>query len=164
MANLCKACKEPIEETATKCPKCQAYQQWYRNPQWLSLAFFLCFLVFLFWSSLNRARPETFASYKNKVEVSVVGEQPDGNFTLGKRSLLTVQINNRTDKAWKRPKFEVESLNAEGKVIGAEHLTDYNVVVAPNSSTLVTLPLRVVPAEPVAQRRVALTDFDSNRF
>jgi hypothetical protein len=128
------------------------------------LVFLLCFIAFLFWSSLNRLRPETFASYKDKLSATIVGEQPDGNSALGKKSLLTVQINNRTDKAWRRPKFEVESLNAEGKVISAEHLTDYNLVVAPNSSTLVTLSLRLVPAETVAQRRVALTDFDPNRF
>jgi len=62
------------------------------------------------------------------------------------------------------PKFQVESLDAEGKVLCAEHLSEYNLVIAPNSSVLTTLSLRVVPAEAVADRKVTLTDIESDLF
>jgi len=39
MSKPCRSCKDETDEAATKCPKCQAYQQWYRNPQYASLLF-----------------------------------------------------------------------------------------------------------------------------
>ena len=78
--------------------------------------------------------------------------------------LLTVRLENRSDKTWKRPKFQIESLDADGKVISVEHVNEYNVVVAPNSSALDTLSLRIIPAQSVVKRRVTLTDIDSNRY
>jgi hypothetical protein len=166
MPKPCKSCKEQIDEAATKCPKCQAYQQCYRNPQYVSLLFLPFVIVFLFWNTSHLRHltdHPTFSAYQDKLNVSIVREDPDGS-SIGKKRLLTVKLDNRSDKTWKRPKFQVESLDAEGKVLSAEHLSEYNLVVAPNSSVLTTLSLRVVPAEAVANRKVSLTDIESNLF
>jgi hypothetical protein len=161
MTKPCKCCKEPIDVAATKCPKCQAFQNWYRNPQMFSLVFVLPLLALIIWNTSRVTSSATFADYKDKLNVSVVEESASAN---PKSSLLTVRLDNRSDKTWKRPKFQVESLDAEGKVISVEHVNEYNVVVAPNSSALDTLSLRIMPAQTVAKRRVMLTDIDSNRY
>src|SRR6266480_4400133 len=151
----CKACKEQIDAAATKCPKCQAFQQWYRNPQLVSLVFLFPLFVLLFWNASRLTSSATFADYKDKLAVSVVDDNASTN---PRTSLVTVRLENRSDKTWKRPKFQVESLDADGKVVSVEHLIEYNVVVGPNSSALDTLSLRIVPAQPIVKRRVTLTD------
>jgi hypothetical protein len=161
MTKPCKSCKEQIDQAATKCPKCQAYQRWYRNPQMMSLLFLLPFLAVLFSNTFRPTNPTSFANYKDKFSVSVVGENPSGS---GNTTLLTVRLDNRTNKTWKRPKFQVESLDGNNKVLSVEHISEYNLVVAPNSSALDTLSLRIIPAEPVMKRQVTLTDIDSNRY
>jgi hypothetical protein len=161
MSKPCKSCKEQIDPAATKCPKCQAYQQWYRNPQMVSLAVMIPLFAFIFWNTSGLMSHAALADYKDKLIVSVVDESPSAN---GKAELLTVRVENRTNKTWKRPKFQIESLDGEGKVLSVEHVNEYNLVVAPHSSALDTLSFRIVPATPVAKRRVTLTDIDSNRF
>lgn len=161
MTTPCKSCKEQIDQTATKCPRCQAYQQWYRNPQMVSLIVLLPFFAFLIWNASRLGTSASFADYKDKLGVSVVDEKPSAN---GKTELITVRLENRTNKTWKRPKFQIESLNPDDKVLSVEHVNEYNVVVAPNSFALDTMSLRIIPAEPVVKHRVTLTDIDSNRF
>jgi hypothetical protein len=161
MTKSCKSCKEQIDTAATKCPKCQAYQNWYRNPQMLSFVFLVPFLVFILWNTSQVTHPATLADYKDKLSVSVIDEKPPAN---GKADLVTVRLENRSNKTWKRPKFQIESLDGNDKVLSVEHVSEYNLVVAPNSSALDTLSLRIIPAEPVAKRRVRLTDMDSGRF
>jgi hypothetical protein len=161
MTKPCKSCKEQIDAAATKCPKCQAFQQWYRNPQMFPLIFLIPFFAVLIWNMSRMSNPAAFADYRDKLSVTVVDENPSTN---SKTSLVTVRLENRSDKTWKRPKFQIENLDADGKVISVEHVNEYNVVVGPNSSALDTLSLRIIPAQPVAERRVTLTDIDSNRY
>ena len=161
MTKPCKSCKEQIDAAATKCPKCQAFQNWYRNPQVLPLLILIPFFAYMTWNISRFGKAATFADYRDKLSVSVVEENPSTN---GKTSLVTVRLENRTDKTWKSPKVQVESLDADGKVLSVEHVHEYNVVVAPNSSVLDTFSLRVIPAQQVAKRRATLTDIDSNRF
>jgi hypothetical protein len=151
----CKCCKEPIDVAATKCPKCQGFQNWYRNPQMFPLVFVVPLIAFLMWDMSRLTRSAAFADYKDKLNVTVVDENGSAN-----PKLVTVRLENRSDKTWKRPKFQVENLDAEGKVISVEHVNEFNVVVAPNSSILDTLSLRITPAETIAKRRVTLTDID----
>jgi hypothetical protein len=161
MTKPCKSCKEQIDPAATKCPKCQAFQQWYRNPQMFPLLFLIPFFAFFVWNMSRVGNTATFADYKDKLSVTVLDENPSTN---PRTSLLTVRLDNRSDKTWKRPKFQIESLDADGKVISVEHRNEYDVVVGPNSFALDTLSLRIIPAQPVVKRRVTLTDIDSNRY
>lgn len=162
MTKPCKACKEQIDEAATKCPRCQAYQHWYRSPRMVNLVWLIPFLA-LFWNaSRHQTRPTTtFADYKDKFSVSVVEENAAANT---KTRLLTVRLENQSERTWKRPKFQVESLDGNEKLLCVEHANEYNVVVGPKSSALATLSLRIIPAEPVAKRKVTLTDIDADRF
>jgi hypothetical protein len=161
MTKPCKSCKEAIDPAATKCPKCQAFQQWYRNPQFFPLVFLPPFFAFLIWNMSRMGGTPLFADYRDKLSVSVVDENASTN---PRTSLVTVRLENRTDKTWKRPHFQIESLDADGKIMSVEHLEEYTVVLAPNSSILDTLSLRINPAQSIAKRRVTLTDIDANRY
>ena len=97
------------------------------------------FFVFIFWNTSRMTGTATFGDYRDRLSVSVVDENPSTN---SKTSLVTVRLENRSDKTWKRPKFQIESLDADGKVISVEHVNEYNVVVTPNSFALDTLSLR----------------------
>jgi hypothetical protein len=161
MTKLCKACKEPIDQAATKCPRCQVYQSWYRNPRMLSLLWLLP-LAFLIWSPFRHVNPVTkFADYKDKLSVSVVEETAPAK---GTGWLVTVRIENQSDQKWRRPNFQIESLDGNDKLLCVEHVNAYNVVVDPKTSAFTTLSLHIIPAGPVAKRRVTLTDLDSSRF
>jgi hypothetical protein len=161
MTKPCKACKEQIDAAATKCPRCQAFQHWYRNPQLIPLVLLIPFFVFVIPSMLRLSGTAVFADYRDKLSVSVVDE---GGSTNAKTSLVTIRLENRTDKTWKRPKIQIESLDADGKIVSVEHVNEYNLVVAPNSSVLDTVSLRIIPAQSIAKRRATLTDIDSNRY
>ena len=160
MTKPCKSCKEQIDEAATKCPRCQSYQHWYRNPRMLHLLWLLL-LAFLFWNPYRRPRPITFADHKDKFSVSVVEENARAD---GRTWLVTVRLENQSERTWRRPKFQVESLDGNEKLLCVEHASEHNVVVGPKSSALATLSLRTIPAQPVAKRRVTLTDLEANRF
>jgi hypothetical protein len=127
----------------------------------VSLVFLLPFFAFLIWNTSRLGTSASFADYKDKLGVSVVDEKPSAN---GKTELITVRLENRTNKTWKRPKFQIESLNADDKVLTVEHMNEYNLVVTPNSSALDTMSLRIIPAESVVKHRVTLTEIDSNRY
>lgn len=164
MTKRCKACREEIDAAATKCPRCQAYQHWYRSPQAVSWLLVVPILAFTFWNMRTTSvylEPPKFADFKDKFAVEVVGEESAAN---GTTRLLTVQLRNGTDKTWKHPTFQIESSDAKGNVVSVEHVDDYRLVVAPNASVLDTLSLRVTPAEAVAKRKVTLTDIEPKRF
>ena len=163
MTKPCKSCKEPIDEAAKKCPKCQAFQRWYLNPQYFGLIFMLPFFIFIFWNTgiFNRA---DFANYKDKFTVSVVKDDASSLPNKDKEHLITVKIENRSGKKWKHPTFQIESLDSTGKVVAVEHSSEYSVIIAPNSSVETTIELRIIPSEAVASHKVSLTGVDSDRF
>src|SRR4051812_25135350 len=115
MTKLCKCCKEPIDVAATKCPKCQGFQNWYRNPQMFPLLFVVPFIAFVIWDMSRVTGSAAFADYKDNLTVRVLDENGSAN-----PKLVTVRLENRSDKPWKRPKFQVESLDADGKVLSVE--------------------------------------------
>ena len=157
MTKPCGSCKEQIDEAATKCPRCQAYQHWYRNPQWIPLLFVIPLLLLTFWHNPYSPAVAKFSDYKDKILVSVVREEPPTGSAI-KRSLLTVRLENRSDKTWRRPHFQIESLDVAGKTIAVEHLEDASLVLPPNSSVMDTLSLRTIPADPVTGHKVSITD------
>ena len=160
MTKPCAACKEAIDQAATKCPRCQAYQHWYRNPRMLNFLWLIVFVP-LFWNSSRRSTAFNFEDYKDQFSVSVVEEKAQAN---GRAQLLTVRLENRMNKSWSRPRLQVESLDASDKLLCVEHVEEYHLVVGPNSSALDTVTLRLAPAETIAKRRVTLTHLDPNRF
>jgi hypothetical protein len=74
----------------------------------------------MLWNASTLTRPPNFADAKAQVSVSVANENAPSS---GKTRLITVAIDNRTGKTWKRPKFQVESLDANQNVLTVEHVS-----------------------------------------
>jgi hypothetical protein len=163
MTKPCKSCKEQIDELASKCPKCQAFQKWYKSPQILSLIFTLPLLGLVFWNTSKLTEHDTFANNKEKLTATIASEADDAMLPDASK-LLTIRIDNKSEKTWKHPTFQIENLNDKGVVNTVEHVSDFNVIVSPHSSTLVTIPIRIHSKTPPSSRRVTLTDMDSGRF
>jgi hypothetical protein len=153
-----------MDEAASKCPHCQAYQRWYGNPQWIPLLFLVPLLLLTFRHSPYSVPAARFSDYAQKIVVSVVRAEPPAASASVKRVLLTVRLENQTDKKWQRPHFQIESLDSAGAILAVEHLEDASLVLPPTASAMDTLSLRVTPAEPVARYKVTITDLVSDRF
>jgi hypothetical protein len=118
-------------------------------------------LLLTFWHRPYSPTAASFSDYRNKILVSVVREEPPTGSAI-KRILLTVRIENRSDKKWRRPHFEIQSFDSAGTVLAVEHLEDASLVLSPNSSAMDTLSLRVIPTETVASHKVIVTDVASD--
>ena len=88
----------------------------------------------------------------------------EGAKANSKEILITVKVENGTNKTWKHPKFQVQSLDDAGNLIVAENLSDYDLVIGKNSTVVSTLTLKTIPDKPVTSRKVALTDLDSDLY
>jgi hypothetical protein len=141
------------------CPYCQNAQPWYKSPQSFSVLFSAALIPIMVLGIPRLTRGARFEDYKDKFAVAVVRDDQAG--ANGGSRLITVRLENHTGKTWKRPTFEVDSLDKGGEVLAVEHLIEYGAVVGANSSVLVTLTLRIIPTGPVSNRRVMLTDGDA---
>ena len=136
----CKSCRKEIEAEASKCPYCQGYQKWYKNPQYYNLIFLLPFSVFLFWNTglLNK---KEFEAYKadfsiNKENVVVIKNT--------QTRLITYRIKNNTAYKWNHINYEVVG-SKHDEVIAVSTGSDYSWVVQPNSDSLLTVKIKLMP-------------------
>jgi len=162
MTKPCKSCKEPIDASASKCPKCQAFQSWYRNPQIFAFLFIIPFLGFSYYSSSRILHSTDYSDYADQIRVKIVATEES---QLKPREIfLNVEIENSSDKAWKRPKFQVQSLDAQGKILVVENVSDYDLIIPAKGKIVSTLTLRTIPDKTVTSRNIALTEADTGRY
>lgn len=145
----CKSCRETIHFDATKCPKCQAFQVWWRNPQITVLfifPFFLLPLLFLRGSAFKE-RPK-FENFRAQVKVT------ESQFFFSKERSITdggaritslVKIRNDSPHKWERPTIEIQYFNADGKLIDTQSDYSYQSVLIPGTEQ--ALRLTISPAK-----------------
>ncbi len=132
----CKSCVQEIDEKASKCPNCQAYQNWYKNPQYLSFIVFLPF-IFYMWFSLGLFSNIKYEDYIGQFSATEVST----NKLNGKR-VHTYEIANNTDKKWNHIGYELTALDEQNKVLIVITGSIYDFVVQPNSSTLMSVTVK----------------------
>jgi len=136
----CTSCKKEIEIEATKCPYCQGYQRWYKNPQYFSFLFILPFFFFVFCSS-HLFDDTNFEKYEKDFSIK---EQNVIVINKTKVRLITYRIKNDTKYKWRHVDYAVVSSNKEG-VIAVDTGSDYSWVVQPNSDSLLTVAVKIIP-------------------
>lgn len=138
--HVCKSCKKEIEAEATKCPYCQGYQVWYKNPQHLSYIFVLPVFVFIFWNA-GRFGDKHFEAYQD--EFSAVEEN---TVVLPKTQarLITYRVKNNTDYKWDRISYEVIASD-NGELIAVSTGVEYAWVIQPKSESLLTVKVQAIP-------------------
>ena len=153
----CKSCKKEIELGATNCSYCQAYQSWYTNPQVYSLVFMLPFFVFIFWNTglFDKKSFNDFESEFTFTEEKVI------NSNGSKTKLITYKVKNNTKHKWNRISYEVVSSH-NGELLASIADSNYDWVIQPNSESLLTVKVALVPN--ANEWQLKIKDLKSDRF
>jgi ribosomal protein L40E len=137
---ICKSCKKELTLGATKCPYCQTYQTWYKNPQHFSWLFLIPLFIFMFWN-LSIFNHKEFSEYQSDFTVTEVKIIDSDDL---KAKLITYNIQNNTDYMWDWISFEVVSRN-NGELLATIADTQLSWVVQPHSESLITVEVPLVP-------------------
>jgi len=134
---VCKYCKESIFEEATKCPKCQAFQNKFFGPNYMGL--FLLLLIPLTVAPMffpNRHKRAKFIDYKKEVSMDVIKTDTLRKEDCNNCDLLNilVELNNNTDIEWEQGEFEIAFKTKEGELLNIEKQSDFRLKLHPNSS------------------------------
>jgi hypothetical protein len=132
----CKSCIQEIDEQASKCPNCQAYQNWYKNPQNYGLILVMPFLFYMWFGTglFSNIKYEDYVGQFSTTEVSM--NKINGN------SVHTYKIANNTDKKWNHISYEFTAFDEQDKVLIVITGSKYDLVVQPNSSSLMSVTIK----------------------
>jgi hypothetical protein len=154
----CKSCRKEIDSNATKCPYCQGYQQWFRNPQYLGFLFVIPFVAFMMWQT-NLFKSEKFDDFKNNFKVEEVKiVQSDNN----KYDIITYVISNNTDLKWTRIRYEVIGYDVNDKLVLSNAASEWAWIVHQHSQSY--LSAKVERNKNVKKWKMKITDLETSRF
>ena len=152
----CKSCQKEIDDNATKCPYCQAFQKWIKSPQLLGLIFPLIFIPIVFTSSGLWNKKE-YIDYKESFIIESVSESVDNNYNI-----YTYQITNNTSHKWESLTYQFIGKNESGKVVIVKSEEAYSWKVMPNSFSM--LSIKAEKNALVSKWELKVLDMNSNRF
>lgn len=134
--NKCKSCCQEIDEQASKCPNCQAYQNWYKNPQNYGLILVMPFLFYMWFNTglFSNAKYQDYIDQFTTTEVSTA--KINGNM------VHTYKVTNNTDKTWSSANYELTALDESGEVLIALTGLEYGWVAQPKSSSLLSIKVK----------------------
>ena len=155
---LCKACQMEIDNKATKCPHCQAYQQWYKNPQHYGLFFVFPFILFIFWQS-SMFKSEQFTQYQSQFTIEEVTETVSDD---DKRVIITYRIKNGTKHKWEHLSYELIGKDRNNNLVMTDAGSEYSWVVQPGGETYLTV--KVEKNKNVYSWNIRITDLETSRF
>lgn len=137
----CKACCEEINDEATRCPRCQAFQNWYRNPQNISWVFILIIFGWGYWfqtySFSSLLDKKDFFQYRDQFIVKKINEDRSNE----KRDALTYKIINETDIKWDSIKYELIGTDEKGDLILTDSGSEYSWVIKPKGESYLTVKI-----------------------
>jgi hypothetical protein len=132
----CKSCRKDIDPEATKCPYCQAYQNWIQSPQILSLICPLVFIPIIFMST-GLWNKKLYKDYKDFFSSEIVNKV-DGD----RRDVYTYRINNTSDIKWQDISFQLIAYDENDKVILVESKSEYAWVIMPKESNMISFEVK----------------------
>jgi hypothetical protein len=131
----CKSCKKAIDDVATKCPHCQSFQNWFRNPQYYGTVISLMSIPLIFWMMgiwfVKEYRGnESFFSIK-EVSHNVNDE----------KLIINYEIVNSSSEKWHSLKYELLVYGKNGILLFAKSNQEYNWMVQPNGKSMLTVEI-----------------------
>jgi hypothetical protein len=152
----CKSCQKEIDEKATKCPYCQAFQNWLKNPQLVGVIFPLIFIPYIFFTTgmFSRKSYEDFAKNFSSTLVST----SSGN----KNDIHTYEIQNSSKHKWSNISYQMKGYDQSNQIVIVESKNEYYWVVQPNSKSM--LSIKTDKNEKVVKWEFQITDMRSDRF
>lgn len=138
----CKHYQEQISKAATKCPKCQSFQYWYRNPQIIMLLPMLLFISFLYTMMSTRMERLDFEDFKDQITLTRLSK--DTIQVQNKKMInLLVEIANTSEHQWKNAIYEVKYLSSTGDLLTVEKDSDYQFVLSAHDKTISSIKVPV---------------------
>ncbi|MBI5240444.1 MAG: hypothetical protein HY926_08215 [Elusimicrobia bacterium] len=133
--NQCSSCKKEIDDGASKCPYCQAFQQWYRNPQVYGLLILIPVFGFLFLWQRSLMNTKNYIDYQDKFAVEKVSQVVNDD---KKWDFLTYKIKNGTDLRWEHLEYQLIGLDEKGAIVYTCSNGEYGWSVQPKAEALIT--------------------------
>ncbi len=130
----CKSCIKEIGVSAIKCPYCQSYQVWYRNPQISALVFPLIYLPLMFYFMGIWFNKE----YVDNEKLFNVQEISHAQDEYG-RLAINYKIENSTDTKWHSVAYEVSFYDIKGNLLFVKTGQEYSWLIHPKQSALLTV-------------------------
>lgn len=152
----CKACQKEIDDKATKCPYCQAYQKWYTNPQYIGMIFPLIFISYIYFYT-GIWDPRSYIDYKNSFSVEKVSSS-----TTQRKNIHTYNITNKTKYKWDNMTYQFIGKDKDGQVIVVESEKAYSWAIMPNSTSMLSITVDKNLA--VTNWELQILDIGSSRF
>ncbi|WP_281559332.1 hypothetical protein [Thalassomonas sp. RHCl1] len=153
----CASCRQDIAEEASKCPYCQGYQTWYKNPHYSNWIFLLPFLGFISWST-GIFTEKDYQMYRDDFSIS---EENIVVMPNNRTRLITYRVANNTEYKWKHISYEIIGKH-QGKLIAANTDIDYGWVVQPHSESLLTAKVPFMPG--ASSWEFKIKDLESARY
>ena len=132
----CKSCIQEIDEKASKCPYCQSFQTWYKNPQNYSLIVLIPLIIYIWFSS------GLFSNTKYQDHIDQFSTTEVSTANINGNMVHTYKVTNNTDETWSSANYELIALDESGKVLIALTGIEYGWVVQPNSSTMMSVTVK----------------------
>jgi regulation of enolase protein 1 (concanavalin A-like superfamily) len=154
----CKSCKKEIDDQATKCPYCQGYQQWFKNPQSFGFIFLIPLFGFMIWQ-MNSFKSKAFDDFKTNFtvkEVRIVQSDDD------KYDVITYVVKNDTNYRWTSIKYEVNGYDESDNVVLTNATSEYAWIVQPHSESY--LSTKVARNKNVKKWKMRIVDMETSRF
>jgi len=131
----CKSCNKEIDDIAKKCPHCQAFQNWYRNPQIIASVFPLLILPYIFFTTSLFSK-ENFEDYQSFIKHEKVSET-----TTSRNLVFTYKIINNSDLDWENIDYQLIGKNEKGVPVIVESKSEYSWSVLKNSESLLSIKI-----------------------
>lgn len=152
----CKSCHKEIDERATKCPYCQGYQAWFKNPQLAGMIFPLIFIPFIFFST-GLFSNKSYTKFTDDFSVSLVNQSSDKKYDI-----YTYEISNSTKHKWKSVSYQMKGYNDSNQVVIVESDKEYDWNIQPHSKSM--LSVKTDKNAPVTRWEFEITDMRSGRY
>ena len=131
----CKRCKKEIEQLASKCPFCQAFQTWYKNPQFLNLIPMLVVFYFIF-GSTGLFNKKEYIKYKTQFTFEQVGTSSEKG-----KDIHTFNIKNNSKYKWESISYQYIGSSNDGNIMKVISEQEYSWVVQPDDSSMLSIEI-----------------------
>jgi hypothetical protein len=153
----CKSCQKEIDEKATKCPYCQAFQNWLKSPQLIGVIFPLMFLLYVIVSIRDLHAKKSYADFTNDFSSTLISEASDN-----KNDIHTYEIQNLSKHKWSNISYQMKGYDQANQIVIVESENEYDWVVQPNSKSM--LSIKTDKNEKIVKWDFQITDMRVERF